>query len=71
MTITVKVPKNTEQEYFEYISKKLKKKYGEETVIKKETDGDIIGGFIAEIDGTVYDTSIRSKLDEIKKAIKK
>lgn len=71
MTIIVKVPSNTEQEFFDYISDKFKDKYGKETIINMETDDSIIGGFIAEIDGTVYDTSVRSKLDEIKKAIKK
>jgi len=68
MKITITIPNNADDEYFEKICNEYRKKYGDDTKFEKET-ADIIGGFIAEVDGTVYDTSIRSKLKEIKRAI--
>ncbi|MCQ2454950.1 MAG: F0F1 ATP synthase subunit delta [Clostridia bacterium] len=69
MTVTITVPKDLSDDIYEKILDGFKKKYGDDTVFIKEKSTKIIGGFIAEVDGTVYDTSIRSKLNEIKKAI--
>ena len=70
MKITVTVPENSTDEFFEEICTRFKQKYTDDIKIVKRTSDSIIGGFIAEANGTVYDTSIRTKLNEIKKAIK-
>lgn len=71
MKITIIVPENTGEEYYQSICNGYRKKYGDGISFSKETDSRLIGGFIAEVDGTVYDTSIRSKLVTIKKVISK
>lgn len=67
MRIIVTVPENTKPDYFEKICIGFKEKYGNDVSFVRETHPDLIGGFVAEVDGIVYDTSIRSKLAEIKK----
>ncbi len=67
MRITVTVPENTDEEYFEKICIGFRKKYGSDVSFIRETHPNLIGGFVAEVGGTVYDTSIHSKLAEIKK----
>ena len=69
MTITITVPENTDDEIYNKICDGFKKRYGDNVKFLKETDENIIGGFIAEANGTVYDTTIRAKLDEIKRVI--
>jgi len=68
MKITITVPKTCDDDYFDKICDGFRKKYGDTVTFEKET-ADIIGGFIAEVDGTVFDTSVRSKLKEIKRVI--
>lgn len=69
MKITITVPKNSTDDFYQSIVNGFKKKYGEDNSFVKEIDETIIGGFIAEANGTVFDTSIRSKLNEIKRVI--
>lgn len=71
MKITVTVPDNMDDEFFEAICSGFKKKYGDDIVIVRRTDPLLIGGFTAEADGVCYDTSVRSKLDKIKEAMKR
>ncbi len=69
MKIIISVPSNTDDSYFQNICSGFKKKYGEDTAFVKEIRDDIIGGFIAEADGMVFDTSVASKLEEIKRIV--
>ncbi len=69
MTITIIVPENATEEIYNKICDGFRKRYGDDVTFLKETDQRIIGGFIAEADGTVYDTTIRAKLNEIKRVI--
>ena len=71
MKITITVPENTDEAYFESICDGFKKKYGEDTVFLKETNNELIGGFKAEADGRVYDTSVSAKLTAIKRLLTK
>ncbi len=71
MKITITVPENTDDAYFKSICDGFKKKYGEDTVFSKELSGELIGGFKAEADGEVYDTSIFTKLAAIKRLLTK
>ncbi|MBQ9354352.1 MAG: F0F1 ATP synthase subunit delta [Clostridia bacterium] len=69
MTITITVPANITDETYKEICEGFKKRYGNDITFLKETDEKIIGGFIAEANGIVYDTTIRSKLNMVKKVI--
>ena len=69
MTITITVPGNATDEIYNKICDGFRKRYGDDVKFLKETDQSIIGGFIAEANGTVYDTTVRAKLNEIKRVI--
>lgn len=71
MNIIITVPLNSPDSFYESICAGFIKKYGNDIKFTKVQKDDIIGGFIAEVDKTVYDTSVKTKLYEIKKAIKK
>ncbi|HCH28166.1 MAG TPA: hypothetical protein DEW35_01530 [Ruminococcaceae bacterium] len=70
MKIIITVPDNSYEDFYDDICSGFKKKYGNDTEFLKRTSNSLIGGFSAEVNGTVYDTSVRAKLNEIKKAIK-
>ena len=70
MKIIITVPENSSDDFYNDICSGFKKKYGNDITTVKRTSDSLIGGFTAEANGTVYDTSVRAKLNEIKKAIK-
>ncbi|MBO4467782.1 MAG: F0F1 ATP synthase subunit delta [Clostridia bacterium] len=70
MKITITVPENSTDDFYEEICSGFRKRYGDDIQTVKRTSCSLIGGFTAEANGTVYDTSVSSKLNEIKKAIK-
>ncbi|MBE6834956.1 MAG: F0F1 ATP synthase subunit delta [Ruminococcaceae bacterium] len=47
----------------------IKKKFGEDISVTKQVDPSLIGGFILTVDGVVYDNSVSSFLNEIKKEL--
>ena len=53
----------------EKLKKSLEKRTGKRLTLNCVIDADIIGGVIAEIDGVIYDGSIKRRLSEIKKVI--
>ena len=54
---------------FEILSQGIKKKYGEDISIVKQVDDSLIGGFILTVDGVIYDNSVSSQLNKIKKEL--
>jgi F0F1-type ATP synthase delta subunit len=48
----------------------LKKKLGKDIDFEYKIDNSIIGGFIINLDGKVYDNSIKTQLERLKKHIK-
>lgn len=42
---------------------------GEEVVLKQSTDPSLLGGLLIELEGTVYDGSIRTQLEKMKQRI--
>ncbi len=52
------------------ISEKLKQagKVEEHVEIEAKTDPSLLGGFVLEFDGTVYDASVRRRLEQLRKA---
>jgi len=45
----------------------LRKISSKEIVLSAETDPELIGGAVVEIEGKTYDASVRAHLDKIKK----
>ncbi|MBQ3816963.1 MAG: F0F1 ATP synthase subunit delta [Clostridia bacterium] len=62
---------NMSSETYGYICDEFKKIYGEDTVFERIIDNAVIGGFIANINGEIFDLSIASQLKEMEKHIAK
>ncbi len=52
------------------VSKALSKVVGKEVELEMAVDKSLIGGIIAEVEGTVYDGSIKTQLERIKQSLK-
>ncbi len=65
----ITVTPETTDEVFGIICDGFKKKYGEELECIRKDDQSIIGGFIADFDGEVFDTSIKTKLSGLSRHI--
>ncbi|MBR2875734.1 MAG: F0F1 ATP synthase subunit delta [Clostridia bacterium] len=48
----------------------MRKKLGKDIEFEYKIDNSIIGGFILNLDGIVYDNSIKTQLNRLKKHIK-
>jgi F-type H+-transporting ATPase subunit delta len=55
---------------YRYLCDELKKKLGKDLDFEYSIDNSIIGGFILNIDGIVYDNSIKTQLNRLKKHIR-
>ena len=42
---------------------------GKEIVLQQETDSDLIGGVCIELEGKIYDGSVRTQLEKMKQRI--
>lgn len=67
-TVTTAVPLTPGLESLVMI--KVKEMTGNEVVLKNEVDQDIIGGFILRVGDLQYDSSIKSKLNNLKREFK-
>ena len=67
---TIIVADNITIPTFRYLCDELKKKLGKDIDFDYKIDNSIIGGFIINIDGKVYDNSIKTQLERLKKHIK-
>ena len=69
-TVIITTADNMSEATYERVCAGFREKLGEVS-FERVTDNGIIGGFIADIDGEVYDLSIFSQLKEMQKQIKK
>ena len=60
---------NMSDDTYEYLCAKARAKFGEDIAFTRITDDTVIGGFCMELDGTVYDLTIRTQLDRLKKSM--
>ncbi len=67
-TVVITVASNMSDKTYERICKGFAEKLGEIS-FEKVTDDKIIGGFIAEIDGKIFDMSIASQIAKMQKQI--
>lgn len=68
--LVITVTPDTSKELFDRICRGFEEKTGEELSFERIDDPSVIGGFIADMDGDVYDTSIATKLKEMAKHIR-
>lgn len=68
--LVITVTPNTSKELFDRICRGFEEKLGKDFSFERADDPSVIGGFIADIDGDVYDASIATKLKEMAKHIR-
>lgn len=61
-----KLDDETEKSIMEYVWMKAKDR---EVTVKKSINKKIIGGFIVRLNGTIFDLSLKSRVDEMRKII--
>lgn len=61
----------TDRETAEYIVRSFEELFGRELDFDIQLDPSLLGGFVAEIDGCVFDSSVSSKMEEIKRILLK
>ncbi len=57
---------NMTEETYALLCEKAKGRFGEDLSFRRVTDDTLLGGFILELDGTVYDLSLRTQLETLK-----
>lgn len=67
-TAIITVASNMSDKTYEQICRGFAEKLGE-VAFERVTDDKIIGGFIADIDGEVFDLSIASQIEKMQKQI--
>ena len=65
--VYVASPLNASQ--LERIRAKIQSKLGREVILKECIEADVIGGFRVEIDGRVYDSSVKRHLDRLRESM--
>jgi F0F1-type ATP synthase delta subunit len=65
-TCVITAASNMTDATFGVLCEKARAKFGYEIQFQRITDDSVIGGFIMELDGTVYDLSIKTQLDLMK-----
>lgn len=66
--VVITAASNMSEETYRRICDGFSQKIGQAEFVRMTDDG-IIGGFIAEIDGEIYDMSIASQLDRMQREI--
>lgn len=67
----LRISSGTDRETAVYIVRSFEGLFGRELDFDIQKDPSLLGGFVAEIDGCVFDTSVSSKIEEIKKTLLK
>lgn len=67
---TIIVADNITIPTYRYLCDELKRKLGKDIDFEYTIDNSIIGGFILNLDGVVYDNSLRTQLNRLKKHIR-
>lgn len=57
------------REELERLRSALKGISGKEVVLEEETDAELLGGLVVEVEGKVYDGSLRTQLEKMRKQI--
>ncbi len=70
-TITVTHAGNLSEDTLAYIRGEIDRKYGEDYVFEVEVNPSLVGGFLLNIDGKVFDVSLKTRLEQMKEHIEK
>ena len=67
----ITVASNMSDKTYIMLCEKTRERFGDDIEFTRIVDNDIIGGFILDIDGMIFDLSVRTTFDELKKHIKR
>ncbi len=59
------VPPAMPEATYEYLCARARGKFGDDLCFERR-DEDVLGGFILELDGTVYDLTLRTQLETLR-----
>lgn len=65
-SIIIITANNMSDKTYNYICDRFKAKLGPDISFRHITDNGIIGGFVADVDGEIYDLSVSSQLKQMK-----
>lgn len=65
------LPAGADRETADYIISSFEELFGRSLDFEIKTDRSLLGGFIAEIDGCIFDSSVSSKLAEVRRLLMK
>ncbi len=63
----LQLPPGTDRETAEYIIRSFEELFGRSLDFDVTEDSSLLGGFVAEIDDSIFDSSLSSKLEELRK----
>ena len=55
-------------ETYDYLVSRVHARFGEDVACTHVNDAELLGGFYMELDGTVYDMTVNTRLDQAKHA---
>ena len=58
-----------EPERFAQLNDRLRGISGKDVILQQETDASLLGGLLLELEGKIYDGSIRTQLENMKQRI--
>lgn len=65
------LPAGADRETADYIISSFEELFGRPLDFEIKTESSLLGGFIAEIDGCIFDSSVSSKLAEVRRLLMK
>ncbi len=70
-TVTITHAGNLSGDTLAYIRREITEKYGADCTFYEETDPALVGGFLLNIDGKVFDVSLKTRLEQMREHIEK
>lgn len=67
--ITVTAPKNLSEKTYNLICSEFKKRFGDDCEFELIRNDALIGGFIADVNGEIFDLSVATQLRQLEKHI--
>lgn len=65
----ITVAENMSDETYRYLCDGINQKFGGGITFRRQVDHTVIGGFVLALEGMVYDMSLKTQMDELKKHI--
>ena len=67
---TVTAASNMSGETYEYLCEKVQRKFGDDIAFTRVTDESVIGGFILDLNGHIFDLSLATQLKAMGKHLR-